>query len=366
MLKNKIIRAYFRFYRLKAVRDLVNRNTIDVNRTGRSLLSASMRKNMRVFVTTILRKSQDKDFTGYLYELDWHTQSIRKQIPLPIDPSVPYWNPRGGNRGGRGMATHSGILYVGVAERILKFSKELELIGDIVHPYFGSLHAMVSDDDGLWVTSGLHDLVLKISYKGEILDEWWGHESNYLRKKFGLRRRILNIGLKFPEDKFMECYAKYAGEELFHINSLSKVGENVYVYLPTVRSHVRIRPLPEKIILFDPSITMGHDGTITPDNRAIINDTHYQTIRIYDLDTKKRRIKTLGTKLIEVDGPSTQFASGGWQRGLSHVSADIYLAGTSPATVFEIDVANDKMGTVMRIDSNPKNSVHNIFVTYDL
>ena len=110
---------------------------------------------MRAFITTVLRESQDKGLTGYLYEVDWDNKAILKQIPIPIDSNAPFWNARGGNRGGRGMVTHDGILYVATTTSILKFDRSLNLIGDIIDERFAGLHMLAKDEEGFWVTAGV-------------------------------------------------------------------------------------------------------------------------------------------------------------------------------------------------------------------
>ena len=70
--------------------------------------------------------------TGYLVEIDWTTSEIVAHVPLPTgaDDSV-FWNPRGGNRGGRGIVCHDNKLYVATACTVLVYDADLTQIGEV-------------------------------------------------------------------------------------------------------------------------------------------------------------------------------------------------------------------------------------------
>ncbi len=331
------------------------------------LAASPQHGHKRVFVTTVLRNSQDNHMTGLLYELDWETRKVLRAIPLALTEGAHFWNPRGANRGGRGMAVMDGTLLVGVAQRILKFDSLLNYLGAIENPNFGSLHGVAVQGDTIWATSGLHDMIVNIDRNGKCLELWRGHESQKLRRRFFLPRRVINTALDFPAERFLEDYVRYSAQELFHINALHIEDNAVYASLPRIRSVIRLDPsadgLIERIVFTDPRLSLGHD-LILWENRFLINDTHRQSVRVYS--RSGRLEKALDTMLVPLPRRSRIFYSGGWQRGLAHLHDSVFLVGTSPATVFELDVRNNRIGQVMQIDSDINNSVHNILVTSEL
>lgn len=217
---------------------------------GHSLLSKRDIEGLRVFATTVLRGACDRELTGYLLELDWRRNIVKRQIPIPIKSSHPFWNARGGNRGGRGLFVHGGILYVATALTI------------------------------------------------------------------------------------------------YHL--------------------IRIRPMPEQVVVFDEKHSSPHNGILTGDGEVIINDTQNQRLCLYSLDDGK----VLSTKNTPVHGEiascSQQFSSPGWQRGLSHVKRSVYLVGTSPASVFEVDIKSGTIGQICQIDNDINHCIHGLTATYHL
>jgi hypothetical protein len=68
---------------------------------------------MRVLATTVVRESlRGKRRTGFIYDVDWDSRRVERRLPVP-EPQFPESdeNPRGGVRGGRGVAvTPAGIV----------------------------------------------------------------------------------------------------------------------------------------------------------------------------------------------------------------------------------------------------------------
>jgi hypothetical protein len=323
-----------------------------------------MLRQRRIFVTTILRNSQDNDMTGFLYELDWAGQRVLRHVPLALAEGARFWNPRGANRGGRGMAVLDGELLVGVAQRILRFDRDLNYLGAIDNPYLGSVHGLAVRNGTIWATSGLHDMVVNLDREGNTLKVWEGHKSSLLRRKFFLPQRTLNLPLDFPEAAYMEHYARYASQELFHINALSMDDGDIHISLPRVRSVVKLEEhggeLRETIAFTDPRLRLAHD-LVHWNDRVLINDTHRQHVRVYS--RTGRLLKILKTEMEAAGGFSRQFFTGGWQRGLAHLHGPVFLVATSPAMVFELDVESGEIGRILRMDHDINNCPSNILVT---
>lgn len=332
-------------------------------KVNRRLLADAELPGLRVFATTVIRESQNPDMTGFLLEIDWQTNQVLRRIPIPLDTQHPFWNARGGNRGGRGVVAYQGVLYVASSMSVLLFDRELHQIGELTHPYLAGLHEMYIDASGIWLTSTVHDLIVKLDFDGKILDEWWGSESELLQNRFGFSGRKMNLQLDFPKENFSDAYEQYCAEERLHANTVWVHDEKVYVLACRKLALIKIRPEPEQIILADQRLKSPHNGIVTPDGRIILNDTQHQAIRSYDL-ASGRPLRTLMTSLY-LRPHSHQFTTAGWQRGLAHVSGSIFLVGTSPATVFEVDIDRGLIGQVCAIDSDVRHCIHGLTVTKD-
>ena len=317
-------------------------------------------EGLRVFATTVIRGSENRELTGFLLELDWQNNQVKGRIPIPLETGHPFWNARGGNRGGRGIFAHDGTLFVATAMSVLMFDSELNQIGELTHPYLAGLHEIYADSEGIWLTSTVHDLVIKLDFDGNVIDEWWGSESQLLQQAFGFTGRNLNLELNFPEETFVLEYERYCKEERLHANTVWPHNERVYVLACRGKAFIKIRPEPERIILHDSQLGSPHNGIVTPDDRVIINDTQNERIRTYDLSSG-RHLMTLSTSIYE-DENSEQFAKAGWQRGLAHVEGSVYLVGTSPATIFEVDIDKGVIGQICRIDTDVRHCIHGLTV----
>lgn len=317
-------------------------------------------KGIRIFATTVLRGSDSHDLTGFILELDWQNNRVKEQVPIPLDSAHPFWNARGGNRGGRGVFVHDTTLYVATAMSVLMFDSELKQIGELTHPYLAGLHEIYVDSEGIWLTSTVHDLVVKLDFDGNVIDEWWGSESQLLQQAFGFTGRNLDLEFNFPEETFISEYERYCKEERLHANTVWPHKGGIYVLACREKAFIRIRPEPERIILYDSQLGSPHNSIVTPEDHIIINDTQNELIRTYDLSSG-RNLMTLSTPIYE-DGNSKQFAKAGWQRGLAHVEGSVYLVGTSPATIFEVDIDKGVVGQICRIDTDVRHCIHGLTV----
>lgn len=320
-------------------------------------------KGIRVFVTTVIRGSINRELTGFLFELDWQNNRIKERIPIPLDTAHPFWNVRGGNRGGRGVFAHNGTLYVATAMSVLMFDRKLKKIGELTHPYLAGLHEIYVDSEGIWITSTVHDLVIKLDFGGNIIDEWWGSESQLLQHELGFSSRRLNLNLDFAKETFAIEYERYCQKERLHVNAVWSHNGKVYVLANRTKTFIRIRPGPEKVVLQDIQLGAPHNGILTSTGRVIINDTQKQCIRTYDVLSGKRQM-TLSTPVYGSKN-SQQFAKTGWQRGLAHIEDSIFLVGTSPATIFEVDIDRVAIGQICKIDTDIRHCVHGLTVTRD-
>lgn len=353
-IRNKIFRKINK-YKYKTT-------TIIPQRIEKSLLSEDFTKNIRVFAATVIREANDKDLTGYLMEIDWLSGKVIKKISIPATTySQTFWNTRGGNRGGRGISIHNNVLYLATAVTIRKYDRDLNYLGEIANPKLSGIHDILAEDDGIWITSTLHDLIIKVDYEGNTLYEWYGSESKVLQKELDYESRKLNLNLKSPKDSYEESYDQYCREERLHINSICKYNNSIYTYALQKNALIKIDPVNDQVVLQDNNLKSAHNGIFTHDGNIIVNNTKKQTIRIYNSQNKKI-IKEIDTQIFKNEN-STQFATAGWQRGLHHVTDDIYIVGTSPATLFEVDIKNNIIGKIVTIDEDTKHCIHGLFTT---
>ncbi len=318
-----------------------------------------MKSRLLVFASTVLRGTNGV-LSGYIYSVDWHAKKIIKKVHVPSETGHRYWNARGGNRGGRGIALDgkNQCIYVATATQILKYSMDLNLVSSINHEYMAGIHEILFDGDGIWITSTVHDLVFKLGLDGKVQEEWWGSKSNTFRKKFGYSDRCLNLKLDFPPESFELAYNDYCSEEIFHINALALHNSSVYALSSTKRCLLQIAPV-DAVVLQDNGLGHPHNVQIIEDGRALINDTRNQKLKIYDLYSGE--LDEFIDTPVSTDGlTSSQFSRPGWQRGLATINDRVCLVGSSPAQIIEVNLDRKLVGSSLVLEKDVRNCIHGL------
>jgi hypothetical protein len=94
-------------------------------------------------------------------------------------------NPRGGTRGGRGLAVAGERLAVALNDRILMLDRDWQVRDVLTHPWVGGLHDIVADDGGIWATCGDNDALLRFGWDGDVIDRWEWRTDRRLRRALG-------------------------------------------------------------------------------------------------------------------------------------------------------------------------------------
>jgi hypothetical protein len=321
-----------------------------------------MQSHKIVLASTVIRNTTDKSLTGFLYKLNWDSKVIESQIPIPLHSSNPLWNERGGNRGGRGIFVKNGKIYMATATTILVLDSKLRIIDEIKQELFAGLHEIECEEDGILVTSTIHDLILKVDYQGNILFEWWGSESEIIQEKLQFESRNYHLGWDNMTE-FVQNYDKYVAMERMHLNAVTRFKNQIYVLASRRNALLKIHPLPEKVVIHDKTLSAPHNILITTYGEILINDTRNQCIRIYDLNDGSL-LKTIKTEMYTIPIKSDQFDSPGWQRGMSFADENKIIVGTSPATIFMVDLKTFQIEDSFVIDTDPRHCIHGLYFTH--
>lgn len=124
---------------------------------------------MHCILTTVRRYCPADEPSGHIYTINVEEQKITTRSVL-IDP--PYravdTNPRGGLRGGKGIAIREDQIAVANASMVFRYDPQWNLLGTITHPACAVIHEVFYEGESLWVTSTQTDLLMKFSLKGEL------------------------------------------------------------------------------------------------------------------------------------------------------------------------------------------------------
>lgn len=192
----------------------------------------------RIAVTTIVRGAGLDVPSGWLRVLSTDGWEQLAMAPLPdalyraTDP-----NPRGGLRGGRGIASAAGRLVVALNDRVLVLGPEWRVEHVLSHQWMGGVHDIVADATGVWATCSDTDLVLGLDWQGRVRSHWHWRADRHMR-------RALGFGWLPPFDRFMDHRDPLAPGlrvDVGHMNAVALEGDALLIGLGLVRAPTSLR-----------------------------------------------------------------------------------------------------------------------------
>jgi hypothetical protein len=182
----------------------------------------------RLLITTACRKAKFDEPSGHLYVVDldnWKVTQRGSIIEPPyreIDP-----NPRGGFRGGKGIAIFENQIIMANSVCAFRFNKNWELLRIISHPSCSGIHDILIDSDhNLYVTSARNDLLFKFDLDGNLIEYYYFRQNpaNHAINQW-VRPEILSIEeIAGGQIDFRDPRThKITSHDSVHINSISQL-----------------------------------------------------------------------------------------------------------------------------------------------
>lgn len=191
------------------------------------MLGQASRFMSRLLITTACRKANIEQPSGYLYVLDLdkgkivHRGGIIEPPHREVDP-----NPRGGFRGGKGIALLEDQIFLANTVGVFQFDCQWGLQKVISHPSCSGIHEILLDrDHNLWVTSARNDLLFRFDLDGNMLDffHFRRHDQNrsilpWAQQAILTREAIIKgqIDFRDPRTHSVTTY------DSAHVNSISQ------------------------------------------------------------------------------------------------------------------------------------------------
>ena len=334
---------------------------------------------MRVVATTVVRESiRGKQRTGYIYDVDWEAQRVERRLPVP-DPSFPASNenPRGGVRGGRGVAaTREGIV-VANYDTLYRYDDDWNMVDSLSHPLFVGIHEIDWDGAHIWAAATGIDAVLRTALDGGAEAVWDPHDPRWC-DGFGLVRR------PHPLDGSVDYRIREAPLlNQCHINGVARVNGTTVVNCGLVRDRksklARTFARGKRRLLGDRRAASGrrhsgrsmvlsvdggsparvlvglgdhdfptHNGQVLQDGRVVVNDSTANVFRMFELDDGTAR------ETLAVPVPGT------WLRGLEPVDPGHVLVGSAPAALLLVDTESGSIEGRVQLSEDPNEAVHGL------
>jgi hypothetical protein len=334
---------------------------------------------MRVIATTVVRESiKGKQKTGWIYDVDWASGRVAYKLPVP-DPLFPESddNPRGGVRGGRGVAVTRDGIVVANYDTLYRYDDDWNVVSSFSHQLLVGTHEIEWDGDHLWVSATGIDAVLKLTLEGEVEVAWDPHAPeiaaslgiwtrphaldgsvDYRRREAplldnchinGVSRRnggtIVNCGLvRQPKPKLVKTRERL----------VRKLGRELPAWLewtpkrPPRSLVVRLNGTADAEILVELGSDgfPSHNGQLLDEHRVVVNDSSNNRLRVFRIDDgrEERSVAIPGT----------------WLRGLEPISPTHVLVGSAPATICLVDPESGSIEEQIQLSDNPNEAVHGL------
>ncbi len=342
-------------------------------------------------VTTVVRHADSRHASGFLRLVDLETGRIRWRRGMPESAYRRYdSNPRGGLRGARGVSIHGDRLVVATSEQLLVFDRSWSLVGEITQPWFGGIHDILAEADGIWVTCTSADLLVKVSWSGEILADWEWRRDATLRQAIGLRsvppvdRRLdyrdpetmrtdvrntvhLNGVARCPQGlllSFGRVLSPRAYRAARRRSTAGKLASALGLAARTSRPRSldapsRVAGSSALIVLLEESgstrILRRSEGTSVPmHNVAWVNDK-----LIFNDSNRGALIATAGGDTADRSVPIP--GSPSFARGLAHCCDEVFLVGSqAPLALYRVDLATSTITATIPLHGQKHESVYAI------
>ena len=314
---------------------------------------------MRVVASTVVRESVfGRQATGWIYDVDFDSGVVESRIasPSPVAPSSEA-NPRGGVRGGRGVAFTPFGVVVAAYDTLVVYDAAWQPAREMVSPLFAGLHEVDWDGSSLWAAATAIDAVLRIEPDGTVAVAWDPHAGS-----------ARALGLPARPGGSLDGGSAPARLNQCHVNGVTRRDGALVVHLGLLQRRrtlkdraahrlaratgescvVRLNgsPTPEVLVRLAGGTVPTHNGQFVDETTVAVNDSSCNVLRIYD--------SASGNELRSFPMP------GQWLRGLEPLGNGRALLGTAPAAIHLVDLESGRIERTVTLSDDPNEAVHGL------
>lgn len=301
---------------------------------------------MRIAYVSTVGRGKQKEEASRVYKIDLDSGATLASVRLPLS-MFDLANPRGGCRGGRGLAafgTHT--IFAAIFDGICELDAETLFIREC-HWY----------GEPLQDARDIHQIYMR--EKGELLIvNTWTNSTNHVAvhspdwKKWALSAPT-DFSDVYAGKPAEECHIPLGCRDTLHLNSICD--KQKYGLLCKVGAILDLET--RKIIYEDNCLRGSHDlHWINHEEVAINLSRHCKTVAFNPITKEFRDL------YVAPGGPDGEMAKHGWMRGMSYISkTDTLLLGSAPAQVVELrDVNTSPQARIISISDEIVESVFDV------
>ena len=305
-----------------------------------------------LIATSVVRGSEQGQSHGGVFIVDPASQSVTQMLDwntADID-----WSGRGWDRGLRGIAFHSGEVYIAASDELFVYDQRFKLLRSFRNPYLKHCHEICVYNDKLYLTSTGFDSILGFDlveqkfiwglHIAKIDGAWHAHRFNPYTETGPPESNRLHIN----NIDCSEHGLSFAGLRTLGIVSLALGG----------KLEMQV-DLPDGI----------HNARLIRDG-VLFNDTAANYLRFVTRDGKETHLPfpVYPESELEYAGiDDSKIARQGFGRGLCVIDDNLVAAGSSPSTVTVFDLANKQTVFSVNFSMDIRNAIHGLEIwPYDL
>jgi hypothetical protein len=320
----------------------------------------------RVVVTSTIRWAWVSDVSAHFRILDLETGEVTFTAPVPeskwraVDP-----NPRGGQRGARGVSVHGDRLVLANAESLFVFDASWRLLRQISRPLLADVHDVLAEERGIWATAAGCDALVLMGWDGELLD-WWTHRNDgRLVRRLGFRRR--DVPKIDPKRDYRDPRARADFFDTVHLNGILRVDDamllsfgrvNVSADGPGSAAIVRLPDRGPALLPRRASVVLESRPALVPnhnlgleDDLLVYNDTNRDRIVAWDRGARVERSS------VKIPGRPA------FARGLAQIGPGRWLVGSQkPHAVHDVDLDAGRLVRTYELGGHENETVFGICV----
>ena len=345
---------------------------------------------MKIYFSTVARYASN-DKSGEIVLLDWDTKRIEARASLfPSDPSAFDPNPRGGSRGGRGIALWRDGVIVATYASLRLYDRDLTFQREISHPLMAGLHEVYHPGgDTLWVSATAIDLALAVDLEGgQAVRDVWPRNVPAFQEPLGVTPSEIDPS---ADNRGHEHTLRHKTDRShLHLNALGEWNGDLYglfnryaVIANLDRPDIVVRDLGDQTD-GDRGLRGSHNLLIEQDGTVTVAGTFGRNVRVYDLAERRRkrvikltdfpwvarlarrydRVYRVRKSLHARAGVGSSPSRPLFVRGLDKVG-DLLFVGVSPAAILAIDVVRGTLEDVFQYSKSVDVCVHGLRAVAD-
>jgi len=300
-----------------------------------------------VVTSSVVRSSQQGESHGGVYLVDLEHRSWRQVIDWN-DPSIS-WEGRGWDRGLRGIAFHSGHVYLAASDEVFVYTPDFQLVKSYRNPYLRHCHEICVHEDRLYLTSTGFDSVLEFDLRNEQFATGFFLDRRDSQQP---QLRIFDPGSTEGPAPSMEC----------HINNVVWAEGSLHISGTRMNTLWAVTGLALQATAAIPFTTHNarpfRDGVLCQDtasDQVAYLDRGGTVIETFPL--VKYPLESLSWAELTADRARQAFG-----RGLCLTDDERIIAGSSPSTVSVYEFGSPRPIASVQLSNDIRNAIHGLEV----